>query len=93
MFDAKYRLDSETAEKAAQGLGEPKETDIDKMHVYRDALRTGDDRRFAPAAYVLYPGKTAVLFDDNRIGALPLRPSTDLEDVVAIIRRGLAGEN
>lgn len=91
-FDAKYRLDSEDPEEPALGPSGPKPEDIDKMHVYRDAVRVGADRRyFLSAAYVVYPGTTLQLFDDNRLGAIPLRPGDPLDSLVGIIRRGIEG--
>jgi predicted component of viral defense system (DUF524 family) len=89
VFDAKYRLDSETAEDKASGLGEPKESDINKMHVYRDALRTGENKRFISAAYVVYPGKVERLYDEGKLGAIPMRPGTSIDPLVSAIRGGL----
>ena len=92
VFDAKYRLDSENADDRASGLGEPNEDDINKMHVYRDALRVGEDKRFTPAAYVVYPGLQERLYDDGRLGAIPMRPGASADRLVSAIQRGLALE-
>lgn len=89
VFDAKYRLDSESPEERAAGVGEPKSDDIDKMHVYRDALRNSLGQPFVPAAYVLYPGNKLVMHDKNRLGAIPLRPAASSEHLASIVREGL----
>jgi hypothetical protein len=54
LFDPKYKLDGEPLE--AEGGGKPKKVDIDKMHAYRDAIRTADGERVVRHAAVLYPG-------------------------------------
>ena len=89
VFDAKYRLDSESPEERVAGVGEPKSDDIDKMHVYRDALRNSFGQPFVPAAYVLYPGYKLVMHDKNRLGAIPLRPAISSENLASVIREGL----
>jgi predicted component of viral defense system (DUF524 family) len=89
VFDAKYRLDSESADDRASGFGEPSEDDINKMHVYRDTLRTGEDKRFTPAAYVIYPGRKEKLYDEGRLGAIPMRPGSSVAQLVLVIRQGL----
>jgi predicted component of viral defense system (DUF524 family) len=71
------------------GVGEPKSDDIDKMHVYRDALRNSFGQQFVPAAYVLYPGYKLVMHDKNRLGAIPLRPAISSENLASVIREGL----
>jgi len=78
-LDAKYRLDSEDAveEGPPSARGGPQQTDIDAMHVYRDAIRTQDDLRAADWAYILYPGSETVLQDQRRLGAMPLIPGDD----------------
>jgi hypothetical protein len=54
LFDPKYKLDGEPLE--AEGGGKPKKVDIDKMHAYRDAIRTADGERVVRHAAILYPG-------------------------------------
>lgn len=56
---------------------------------YRDALRTGEDKRFTPAAYVVYPGRKEKLYDEGRLGAIPMRPGTSVDQLVSAIPRGL----
>ena len=74
------------------GPSGPTPEDIDKMHVYRDAVRAGADRRyFLSAAYVVYPGTTLQLFDNDRLGAIPLRPGDPLDPLVSLIRSGVKG--
>src|SRR5207253_1444213 len=89
VFDTKYRLESEIPEERVTGIGEPKGDDIDKMHVYRDALRNSMGQPFVPAAYVIYPGTKLVMHDKNRLGAIPLRPGGSVEDLVSVVHAGL----
>jgi predicted component of viral defense system (DUF524 family) len=78
VFDAKYRLDSEESE--------PKGEDIDKMHTYRDAIRIGEDEhRFIRAAFILYPGTAARTYYSGRVGAIPLRPGSSLDEIRRVI--------
>lgn len=68
-------MDSEPISEAQIGVGEPKADDIDKMHAYRDAIRIGINAdQFIRQAYILYPGEALRLYDDRRLGAIPLRP-------------------
>lgn len=79
-FDAKYKV-----EKATDLLGEspvegkplpanPQDTDLMKMHAYRDAIRrTG-------GAYVIYPGSSSMIYKGFHeiipgLGAFPLNPT------------------
>jgi hypothetical protein len=70
LFDPKYKLQSEDADPATgesedgQVSGSPKKTDIDKMHAYRDAIRSGDLRRAVSYAAILYPGAEVRYADD-----------------------------
>jgi predicted component of viral defense system (DUF524 family) len=67
-----------------------KPEDIDKMHAYRDAIRIGPGRvPYITTAYVLYPGSSLQLYDEGRIGALPLRPGGSMEPLVTLLRRVL----
>jgi predicted component of viral defense system (DUF524 family) len=70
LFDPKYKLQSE--ESGEPGDGRPKKIDIDTMHAYRDAIRTGADERVVSYAAILYPGPE-VRYGDG-IEALPARP-------------------
>jgi hypothetical protein len=86
VFDAKYRLDSETPSEAVSGPSEPKPEDINKMHVYRDAIRICVDRRpYVLGAYALYPGSKKVLYDNDKLGAIPLRPGARLDDLASLL--------
>lgn len=88
VFDSKYRLDSESSEELGQGT--PKAEDINKMHVYRDAIRFGPERsQFINSAYILYPGNTPKFYDSDRLGAIPLRPGFPLDSLVDIIKLNL----
>jgi predicted component of viral defense system (DUF524 family) len=63
VFDPKYKLRSEDqpptegadADEAVPP-GQPKKLDIDRMHAYRDAIRTADNARVVRYAAILYPG-------------------------------------
>jgi hypothetical protein len=55
LFDPKYKLDGEPLVDS-RGGGKPKKVDIDKMHAYRDAIRTPAGRRVVRRAAILYPG-------------------------------------
>lgn len=68
VFDAKFRME-------ADGAG-VKNTDLDKMHTYRDAIRD------VIGAFALYPGTQTALYPSNStspqeydgVGAFPLKP-------------------
>jgi predicted component of viral defense system (DUF524 family) len=70
LFDPKYKLQSE--EGAEPSDGKPKKIDIDTMHAYRDAIRTGNEERAVKYAAILYPGPET-RFGDG-IEALPAQP-------------------
>jgi predicted component of viral defense system (DUF524 family) len=55
VFDPKYKLDSEEGSDLEVN-GRPKKVDIDKMHAYRDAIRTQSGGRVVDYAAILYPG-------------------------------------
>jgi hypothetical protein len=55
LFDPKYKLDGESLVER-EPSGKPKKVDIDKMHAYRDAIRTARGRRVVRRAAILYPG-------------------------------------
>ncbi len=71
IFDAKYKLDSE-----ADGTSNsrPVKDDIDKMHAYRDAIRTKDRQLVVDYAAILYPGPYEGY--GGLVEALPAVPST-----------------
>jgi predicted component of viral defense system (DUF524 family) len=61
VFDPKYKLRSEESpapvdEDLSVPSGQPKKVDIDKMHAYRDAIRTQSGERVVSYAAILYPG-------------------------------------
>ncbi len=70
LFDPKYKL----AYTDAMGLSKPKKEDIDKMHVYSDAIRDVSNNRVVKYAGIMYPGQ-GILFTEN-LEALPSRPSS-----------------
>ncbi|MBN9392395.1 MAG: DUF2357 domain-containing protein [Chloroflexi bacterium] len=55
IFDPKYKLDTENTN-FSQPVIKPKKEDIDKMHAYRDAIRTSSGERVVEYAAILYPG-------------------------------------
>lgn len=55
LLDPKYKLDSE-ASAGPSDDGKPRKVDIDKMHAYRDAIRSDEDKRIVTFAGILYPG-------------------------------------
>jgi predicted component of viral defense system (DUF524 family) len=57
LFDPKYKLDSEQGTESTH-LGTPKKADIDKMHVYRDAIRNAQGHHVVEYAAILYPGQS-----------------------------------
>ncbi|HAI87629.1 MAG TPA: hypothetical protein DCL63_11635 [Firmicutes bacterium] len=76
IFDAKFRLDTQT-----DGDGTAKFGDICKMHAYHDALRK------CKGAYAAYPGDERIMYSPTRgqlgpevavavdgVGAIPARP-------------------
>jgi len=56
LLDPKYKLDSDQPGQA--GDGRPVKGDIDKMHAYRDAIRTSEGALTVRFAAILYPGRT-----------------------------------
>ena len=55
LFDPKYKLDGEPLVET-EPTGKPKKVDIDKMHAYRDAIRTPAGDAVVRRAAILYPG-------------------------------------
>ena len=54
--------------------GRPRKVDIDKMHAYRDAIRTGSGGVVVTAAAILYPGESQTYSTGlAAIGAVPGR--------------------
>jgi predicted component of viral defense system (DUF524 family) len=82
LFDPKYKLESdeqtqtaETEEDVQVPAGQPKKIDIDKMHAYRDAIRTQSDERVVEYAAILYPGPEVLYpLGIEALTADPLRP-------------------
>lgn len=70
LFDPKYKLDGEPLMESGSA-GKPKKVDIDKMHAYRDAIRTPSGNRVVRRAAILYPGP-------------PIRYSGGIEAISAI---------
>jgi hypothetical protein len=56
LFDPKYKLWADAD--AAAGDGRPTKEDLDKMHAYRDAIRTCHGRHVVKFAAIIYPGPT-----------------------------------
>jgi hypothetical protein len=85
IFDPKYKLQTEEAGDLEIN-GRPKKEDIDKMHAYRDAIRTEAGARVVEYAAILYPGPL-VSFSQT-LEALPAYPGVAtaldprLEDVL-----------
>jgi hypothetical protein len=73
LFDPKYKLDSEEAS-ALDINGRPKKVDIDKMHAYRDAIRTEAGDRVVDHAAILYPGPLTTF--GPGLEALPALPGS-----------------
>lgn len=67
LFDPKYKLDADD-----EGSGLPVKSDVDKMHAYRDAVRSRDGRHVVRFAGTIYPGQTRFYGTDvAAIGGLP----------------------
>ena len=87
LLDPKYKLDGEDEpddessngpiSAADQVTGKPKKIDIDKMHAYRDAIRTGDGERVVSFAGILYPGQSQTFSED--VQAIRAVPGEDQE--------------
>ena len=86
VFDPKYKLASEdtaqdeSTEADISGsdpaqIGRPAKADIDKMHAYRDAIRSTDGSPVVAFAAILYPG-TESQFYDREVAAFAARPLT-----------------
>lgn len=70
LFDPKYKLDGEPLVEP-EPTGKPKKVDVDKMHAYRDAIRTSRGQRVVRRAAILYPG-------------LPVRYAGGIEAISAV---------
>lgn len=68
VYDPKYKLDSSDD---PDSDGRPKKADIDKMHAYRDAIRSSDGDHVVDFAAILYPGATEGFGDVAAIRAVP----------------------
>ena len=88
LFDPKYKLDSEeisdedetssdTDIGSVEVRGKPKKIDIDKMHTYRDSIRTASGEMVVEYAGILYPGDTQTFSDD--VEAIRAIPGDDAE--------------
>lgn len=88
ILDPKYKLASEVG---AGEEGTPTKVDIDKMHAYRDAVRTADGAAAVRFAGILYPGRT-VRFTDG-LQALRAYPGDSglREELEALMERALTG--
>lgn len=95
VFDPKYKLASEfaapdvnvqaeTDTSVLASAGRPAKIDIDKMHAYRDAIRSIEGASAVTFAAILYPG-TESLFYGRDIAAFAARPLT-----VNVTKRELA---
>jgi predicted component of viral defense system (DUF524 family) len=99
LFDPKYKLRSEDkplevpeeVEDLAGPLGKPKKIDIDKMHAYRDAIRSANDERVVTSAAILYPGPATQYGDGiEALSAVPSEPGPLRERLRAILESALA---
>ena len=71
LLDPKYKL-------AGEGGDRPKKEDIDKMHAYRDAIRTSSGALAVRYAAILYPGATIEYIEGlAAISAKPLNKHLD----------------
>jgi predicted component of viral defense system (DUF524 family) len=88
LFDPKYKLESEevsdenenlpdTEVGSAEAHGKPKKIDIDKMHTYRDSIRTAAGEMVVEYAGILYPGDAQTFSDD--VEAIRAIPGDDAE--------------
>ena len=88
LFDPKYKLESEevsdenetlpdTEVSSAEVRGKPKKIDIDKMHTYRDSIRTAAGEMVVEYAGILYPGDAQTFSDD--VEAIRAIPGDDAE--------------
>jgi predicted component of viral defense system (DUF524 family) len=97
LFDPKYKLRSEDPAGLADvddvgvPAGQPKKIDIDKMHAYRDAIRTQNGERVVSYAAILYPGPE-VRYPPGieALTADPLRPELLRERVGAVLAEAIA---
>jgi hypothetical protein len=103
IFDAKFKgqRDGFYGENEDGSIGSWKPEDIDKMHCYREAIKS------VTAAYILYPGERAVVYSAHDttgiyegVGALPLKPNDSarparrhLADIERIIHEFLKESN
>ncbi len=71
VLDPKYKLDSEFSQDG-ESDGQPKKEDIDKMHAYRDAIRSPDGSQPVVCAGILYPGGDVSF--GNEIAAISALP-------------------
>ncbi|WP_185974725.1 nuclease domain-containing protein [Deinococcus detaillensis] len=77
ILDPKYKLDSENDPVSGEAhqpdpAGRPKKTDIDKMHAYRDAIRSPAGAQAVRFAGILYPGPDCSY--SPGLGAISARP-------------------
>jgi predicted component of viral defense system (DUF524 family) len=77
ILDPKYKLISEMDKESNEIDTKPKKIDIDKMHSYRDAIRSIDGDLVVKFAGILYPGKS-VKFGES-ICAIQAYPTKNQE--------------
>ncbi|HSU17509.1 nuclease domain-containing protein [Longimicrobium sp.] len=89
LFDPKYKLDGEPLD--AEGGTKPLKVDIDKMHAYRDAIRTPEGNRVVRCAAILYPGPP-VRYNGGieAISAVPEHDASIRERLHAILSSALS---
>jgi hypothetical protein len=84
VLDPKYKLESDMSGDEGCRIT-PKKEDIDKMHAYRDAIRTAAGESCVIYAAILYPGPSFEYGSVGAISALPgqLSISAALEPILA----------
>jgi hypothetical protein len=91
LFDPKYKLYSQDLG-VEESDGRPAKVDIDKMHAYRDAIRTQEGDRVVVYSATMYPGPSET-YGDIGLTALHADPrESDLlrMDIRPILERALA---
>ena len=73
IFDPKYKFENEKTAINSEESSTPKKVDIDKMHVYRDAIRDKAGNHVVAYAAILYPGAMQQYHTDD-IEALQAYP-------------------
>jgi predicted component of viral defense system (DUF524 family) len=99
LFDPKYKLDSDSTDDGSVSVS-PKKEDIDKMHSYRDAIRTREGSPVVEYAAILYPGPHVAYGESAGAGsllieALPFYPGREhelQEKLKPVLERALTGQ-